>query len=171
MSALQAPERAPVRQRHGATAPVRQPGATRPGHLRVVRPDEPRRRPRVNPILGVALTALLFVGLIALAGAHALLVQGQIKLDGLAEELSAEQARYQQLRLEVAELESPERVVAVAQQRLGMVPPAQLVYLTPTGPAPTGADAAAGPDGAAPAEVAGDGTWAVIKPLLEAAAP
>jgi hypothetical protein len=172
MSAERIPARGPThRNPHPrTTAPTRRT-VTEPGrHLRVVGRDEPRRR-RVSPIVGVACTALLFVGLFALAGTHTLLVQGQIRLDALGDEVSAEQARYQELRLRVAELEAPSRVVAAAQERLGMVPPAQLVYLSPTEPVPAGPAVAAGPTGATPAEQAGDDAWTVIKPLLEVAAP
>jgi cell division protein FtsB len=145
----------------------------RPDHLRVVGPAERSRR-RISPVLGVALTSLLFVGLFALAGAHTVLVQGQLRLDRLDAELAAERARYQQLRLQVAERESPHRVVAVAQERLGMVPPAELVYLSPSSPAPPGGARRTdtpGPSGGAPVQAAGDDTWTVVKPLLEAAAP
>ena len=44
--------------------------------------------------------------------------------------------KQQQLRLQVAQLESPERVVDDAQ-KLGMVPPATVRYLSPDGTAPT----------------------------------
>jgi hypothetical protein len=175
--AARAPQRVPQRgpvHRSGvrATVPERLPGNERgrPGHLRVVRPDERPRR-RLSPAVGVIGTVVLFVLLLALAGAHTLLVQSQIRLDDLSEQVGAEQARYQELRLRVAELESPGRIVSVAQDRIGMVEPEQLVYLTPDAPAPTGPVAPAGPTGATPAELAGDDTWAQIKPLLEAAAP
>jgi hypothetical protein len=51
------------------------------------------------------------------------------------------------------------------------VPPAELIYLSPSQPVPDAAAAAAGPAGAAPAENPGDGEWTIIKPLLEVAAP
>ena len=40
------------------------------------------------------------------------------------------QSRYEQLRLDVARLESPTRIVAAAKQ-LGMVQPSQPIYLSP----------------------------------------
>jgi len=60
-----------------------------------------------------------------------LLAQGQGPVDRLEAQVSAEQAENQRLRLDVATLESPSRIVAEARSRLGMVPPATVVYLPP----------------------------------------
>lgn len=169
-----------------AAAPARRPGprpverptpARTPRHLRVVAPTERVRR-RLTPATGVLLTALLFATLFAIATAHTLLVQGQIRLDDLDSKLTVEQARYQRLRTEVAEMESPTRVVAAAQE-LGMVAPEDLVYLQPeaSGDEParpqTTSHAATGSGtrrGAAPPASPAD-AWAVMKPLLESPAP
>jgi cell division protein FtsL len=62
---------------------------------------------------------------------HVLLTQGQLQLQHLQDRDAAVLARNQQLRLQVAELESPTRIVAAAQQ-LGMVPPATVTYLSPS---------------------------------------
>jgi len=145
-----------------AHAPPRHP-APRREHLRVVAPDERTRR-RLTPAAGVVLTAALFVVLFALAGAHSLLVQGQIRLDDLDSQLGTEQARYQQLRKDVAEKESPERIVAAAQER-GMVTPEDLVYLQP--PAGDGVSADADVELTRQASA----SWTTVKPLLEAPAP
>jgi cell division protein FtsL len=144
-----------------------------------VAPAERVRR-RLTPATGVVLTALLFVTLFAIAIAHALLVQGQIRLDGLDDKLTVEQARYQRLRTEVAEMESPARIVAAAQE-LGMVSPQDLVYLQPEAVEPQPVDASEPPSTADGSAVRGgdavevDGgtghEWAVMKPLLESPAP
>ena len=63
------------------------------------------------------------------------LTQGQLDLQHLQAKASAASVRQQQLRLEAARLESPERVVADAR-RLGMVPPSFVRYLTPGDKAP-----------------------------------
>ncbi|MDQ3680748.1 MAG: cell division protein FtsL [Actinomycetota bacterium] len=63
------------------------------------------------------------------------LTQGQFRLDKMQKRAAEEQARYERLRLQAAELESPSRVVAAAQERLGMVPSPGMTYLSPTGPA------------------------------------
>lgn len=148
---------------------------TRPNHLRVVRTTERvRSRPRLRPGLAMVLTASLFLTLFAVAGAHTLLVQGQVQLDQVDAELATEQARYQVLREQVAELESPDRIVAAAHEQ-GMVTPDDLVYLQPraldrsaVGPT-TGDDSEPVDDptaGGAP-----DQGWPAMKPLLEATAP
>jgi cell division protein FtsL len=165
-SALLAPERGTP-----ATRPAR-----RTDHLHVVGPRERARR-RLTPAVGVVLTIGLFAVLLALAVAHTVLVQGQMRLDDIDARLATEQARYQDLRKTVAELESPVRVVAAAHDQ-GMVSPADLVYLQPTSPdqatAPTNgstdAGAVAGPGGSGPARDT-SGSWSTMKPLLEGAGP
>jgi len=162
-----------------ATAPARRPGPSRPAprpteaparrHLRVVAPAERVRR-RLTPAAGVLLTGLLFVTLFLIAIAHTVLVQGQVRLDALDADLRIEQARYQELRKEVAEMESPSRVVAAAED-LGMVMPEDLVYLQPDAPSasavaePEG-DPVDGTDRSGPSS-----TWGAMKPLLETFAP
>jgi cell division protein FtsL len=120
-----------------------------------------RRRARV---LLIGCAALVGLGLLAIASLHVVLTQGQFQLEKLEEKAAAEQARYEQLRLEVAQLESPERVVAAAQQRLGMIPAPGVTYLSPSGPA-TDAPPARYRDGDVPAE--GE-SWARVKPHLAA---
>jgi hypothetical protein len=106
--------------------------------------------------------------------AHTVLVEGQVRLDQLDAQLIEEQAAYQELRTEVAELESPTRIVQAAQE-MGMVTPDDLQYLQP--PAPdastvgptTGDDNEPGADPTVGADP--DVTWFDIKALLEAPAP
>ena len=60
-----------------------------------------------------------------------------------------EQERYDKLRFQVAELESPERVVAAAQERLGMIEPDHVNYVAPVAsnaPAPDATDGTTTPD-------------------------
>jgi cell division protein FtsL len=115
---------------------------------------------------------LLFFGLVIF---HTVLLQNQRQLDQLDKQVRDEQARYQQLRLEVAELQSPGRIVAVATAKLGLVPSSGTTYLTPSG-----ADAVAARQAQAEAAAAGDtdgslGTtdnadgWSQVKPNLGAA--
>lgn len=181
MSTLTAPAHAPA-PRH-ASAPRYQPGpARRPGprpverptprqrpdHLRVVRPDEqPTNRGlrRLTPRAGLLLTAFLFLVLFAVAGAQSLLVQGQLRLDATEKRLAAEQARYQELRKDLAGMESPERIVAAAQAQ-GMVTPSDLVYLQPTD-----ADLGDGAGTEADSTVQGNRDWSSVKPLLETPEP
>lgn len=88
--------------------------------LRVVVGAQARRRPRVGAWLLVTLL---------LAAAFLLLVYSRIALDHSAfvlqevhRQMEVEEARYWQLRLEAAELQTPERIVARAQE-MGMVYP------------------------------------------------
>jgi cell division protein FtsL len=115
-------------------------------------PDRPLR-------LALLATAVLTVGTIFGAAIfHVLLIQSEFRLDQINKEASKEEARYEKLRLDVAQLSAPERIVATAQQRLGMVVPPQVAYLM--APAPPSAD----PDDPAAPSLAGG--WAEVKPHL-----
>jgi hypothetical protein len=62
------------------------------------------------------------------------LAQGQAEIDRLSQSIEAQQALGQDLRLTVAELEAPAQIVASARQRLGMITPVAVTYLTPPPP-------------------------------------
>lgn len=162
--------------------PAGLPGAPAPARpdLRVVPDPAPRRR-RVRRARLLAWGAALTVvaSLFGVAAFQAELVSGQVRLDGLERDVAASQARYQELRLEVARLEAPERIVAEAQHRLGMVVPTGITYLSPAGvldgpvpamPAADDGDGEAGGDGTAAAASesvgAGSSTWSAVKPHL-----
>ena len=165
MSTMTAQAAAPVHapRPNQRPRPVEGP-VRRHDHLRVVRPDERVRR-RLTPKAGVVLTVVLFVVLLAVAGSQSLLVQAQVRLDAVDKQLTAEQQRYQQLRKDLAEMESPERIVAAAQAQ-GMVTPSDLVYLQPDEPG------SSSPSSDADAEVARTSErWSDVKPLLEAPTP
>ncbi|MBV8980145.1 MAG: hypothetical protein JO086_04530 [Acidimicrobiia bacterium] len=104
-------------------------------HLQVVPPGyitERQRRRRARSVVvltGVAIAAALF-GVVAF---HVVLTQNELAIQHLHSKADAASVKQQQLRLQVAELESPERVVAAAQ-KLGMVPPVTVHYLSPDGP-------------------------------------
>ena len=162
----------PARGPDLAPAPRPRP-AERPNHLRVVAPSERVRR-RMTPAMAVLITAALFATLLAVAVAHTVLVEGQVRLDELDAQLSTEQARYQELRLEVAEMESPDRVVRVAQEQ-GMVAPDDLKYLQPPAPDPSTVGPTTGDDSEPAADPTvgadPDRAWSEVKPLLEAPVP
>ena len=103
-----------------------------------------------------------------MAVAHTVLVEGQVRLDELDQQLVEEQARYQELRQEVAGLEAPTRIVGAAEEQ-GMVTPDDLIYLQPPAADPGGSPAPSGADGSA--DGGEDQAWAAMKPLLEAPAP
>jgi cell division protein FtsL len=147
-----------------APAPKRAPAARPP--LRVL-PDDyvaPRVRRRRARLFVTAMSALVAAGLFGIVSLHVALTQGQFRLERLEAKADTQQARYEQLRLQVAELESPDRIVAVAQERLGMVSPPGVTYLSPSGPA-TDDTASASPERA---PVAGTSTsWSEVKPHLD----
>ena len=142
-------------------APAAKP-ARRP-ELQVV--PKRRRRLRTGPtvFLGGLIT---FVVAFALVVAQAMLVQGQQQLDELDGRINEATRRQQELRLQVAELESPDRIVASAQQ-LGMVTPPKVTYLAPTVEETPAAD----DDTRAAARRAedasgGETSWSTVKPHL-----
>ncbi|MGI9023925.1 MAG: hypothetical protein ACR2HV_11970, partial [Acidimicrobiales bacterium] len=88
----------------------------------------PRQRALTRAATALA-SALAAVGLFGVVGLHVLLTQGQAELDQLHSRATAEAARHGRLKVEVAQMEAPARVVGEARQRLGMVPLAAIVYL------------------------------------------
>lgn len=170
----------PVRARVPAPVvpPLRVPG---PG---VRRPTAPSARPPLRLVddarlrlagrqrrarrLVVAAVVLVAASVLALAASHAMMVSTQVHLDDLEHRVAEAQARHQALRLEVATLEAPDRVVSAARDRLGMVPPDTVTYLHPTVPAEPAPDPAP-----APADTSSEGgkegsqpSWGAIKPYL-----
>jgi cell division protein FtsL len=111
----------------------------------------------------------VFAVMLGLTTFQARIAADQLQLDRLDAQVTEAQSRYEQLRLEVAKLESPTRVVAAAK-RLGMVQPAAPIYLSPdvadvaTAIKSTG-DAVAGGDGSDPA--AGRRDWETMKSTVD----
>jgi cell division protein FtsL len=158
---------APARRPRPTAAPA--DPAPRP-NLRVLREGsetateaERARLVRSAVVLAVAIGALCLFGVVVF---HVLLTQNQFRLDKLQEESLDRQAEYDRLRLQVAELESPDRIVASAQQ-LGMVTPPKVTYLAPTVEETPAADddarAARRIDDAASG---GETSWSTVKPHL-----
>ncbi|MGH9105952.1 MAG: hypothetical protein ACRDZX_08970 [Acidimicrobiales bacterium] len=96
--------------------------------LRLVR-RPPRRRPNRRPLLVSSIVASLGVVAMGLVALHVLIAENQFRLDHLQQRASAQQATYEKLRLTVAELEAPSRIVSVAQGPLGMQQPGSVTYL------------------------------------------
>jgi hypothetical protein len=168
--------RAPEKRRTPPTGPgVRQLHQRRLAKSRVR--GGPRQGPAPDRPLRLALvaSAVLTVGTIFGAAVfHVLLIQSEFRLDRINKEATKEEARYEKLRLDVAQLSAPDRIVATAQQRLGMVVPPQVAYLMAPAPQDPGASNAehlgaspAAPeehdDPAAPSLAGG---WAEVKPHL-----
>jgi cell division protein FtsL len=153
---------APARRR---VQPGRRPPNPRPVSrpaLKVVPPNTLTRRGRQRRArrFGAALSVILVVAIFGVVAAHVALTQRQFQLEQLEREAAAAEAQYERLRLEVAQLESPDRVVAAAQA-LGMVPPASVTYLASTRATP-----ADGGERPAPS-----GEWATVKSHLAASKP
>jgi cell division protein FtsB len=141
-------------------APLRRAAPADAGrHLEVVRAERPARR-----VSGMAVACASVAGLLALLFVLAVLqtaiAQGQAHLDHVGAQTADRHAEAQALRLEVAQLESPERIIEEAESRLGMVEPQTVTFvpaadpsqpptLAPTEPTPAPAD----PEQAAETEI------------------
>jgi hypothetical protein len=66
---------------------------------------------------------------LAISVSQALQVQTQDRLDELQGQIVVQQQLAEAQRLELAELQSPVRIVDTATDRLGMLPPDEIVYL------------------------------------------
>jgi len=123
-------------RRHGvigalaAALPDRSGGrhdGTGPG-LRVVEPAARRRRTwQVGTVAG----GLLFLAMFVIVGAQTLIVQQQQHIDDVNNKIAAAESEAEQLKVDLAELQSPERIVSEAQERLGLVKAPPPVYLQP----------------------------------------
>jgi cell division protein FtsL len=125
-----------------------------------------RRRRRMRA--GIITTFVVLMGILfALAAFHAMLASQQAELDRLDARVNEARSDYEQLRLDVAELEAPSRIVREAQERLGMVPPPDVTYLTPSETVVAEVDQAAAGDPPSTSTEAGDrAAWGAIKPYL-----
>jgi cell division protein FtsL len=161
------PDSARYRQRMGAADPSLRPSRPR---LEIVPPHERRLRSRrirrrlVSCAGALAALAVVF-GLVLV---HVELTANQLRLTSLQDQAQKAEAKNDALRLQVANLASPARIVARAQQ-LGMVTPQVVLYLgavagvtAPTTPTTSAIAAPAASTGqaASPASLSG---WAAVK--------
>ncbi len=152
--------RAPARPRPQPPPPRRLRAATpRAG----TRPAVPAGARRDRRRLGLLASGLLFtVVLVGNVTVHASITQGQFELERLQDRAGEREAAYQQLRLQVAEAEAPERIVERARQ-MGMVEPAKVTYLTPT----TRTSSSEQPSGASEPRTEAAQSWGRVKPHLD----
>lgn len=143
-------------------------------HLSLVARRARRRAHRrlVAYLVGAGILAVAF----GLVGLHVVIAEEQFHLDKLQQEASNAQAKYEKLRLSVAQLEAPARIVSVAEGH-GMQQPGSVTYVPAPkveakggqragGRASTAGQASAT---AAPDVVqapAGDADWPSVKPYL-----
>ena len=177
------PEGRAARQLATATPRPTAPGRQAPSGDRHLRLVEPVRRPRFyrHHVLAWAGITVVAAFALALVMLHVLIAQAQFRLDGLQREASHQQATYEKLRLSVAQLESPARIVSIAEGELGMQQPGSVTYLPAPSAKAGGAKAGLSPNGptvgspvtgpggrgqlVTPAP-SGDADWPSIKPYL-----
>ncbi|MFP5316961.1 MAG: FtsB family cell division protein [Acidimicrobiia bacterium] len=112
-----------------APAPTAEPPRRPLLHV-VPEPAAARRLRLLRLGTAVAFLAALF-GLFGVVGLHVLLAQGQGDVQKLSAQVAEQEEVQRRLRLQVAELEAPAKVVAEARERLGMVSPPTVVPLRP----------------------------------------
>ena len=95
--------------------------------LRIVRSrsEKPTQRGRILEIVALA---LVVGSLLAVVIGQAVLANDQVQMSALQHELSLEQSTHRQAELQVANLETPRRIVGDAT-KAGMVHPAQVIEL------------------------------------------
>ena len=79
--------------------------------------------------LGGLIVVAFFIALFGVASFHGVVVAEQFEFDRLQRRLDDGRERAQVLRNEVARLENPERILKVAEGRLGLVPPLERLQL------------------------------------------
>jgi cell division protein FtsL len=119
--------------RRADAAEARAERVRRRAHLQVVDAPPPvpaRRRSKAPAIVATCALVTVFLSLFGLVVFHTVLVQNQSEIDELDQQLGAEREQIEKRRLEIAELEAPERVIAVAES-LGLIAPDEVVMLDP----------------------------------------
>ncbi|HTV10304.1 MAG TPA: hypothetical protein VME20_00445 [Acidimicrobiales bacterium] len=170
----------PAPEPQGAPEPQR--------HLTLVRQVDRKRASRRHFLVAGTIASLAGVSM-GLVGLHALIAENQFRLDNLQQQAATQQAQYEKLRLNVAQLESPSRIVSVAEGTLGMQQPGSVTYLPAiatqdgtgrnepgdagqsadpggTVAAPQGTDGAGATTGSITTAPQGDADWPAIKPYL-----
>ncbi len=95
--------------------------------LSSVPPPSPKRPSAA--ITGGILGSLLLLVAFSSVGLHGKLAKNQLALDKLRADVSIEEQSNQTLRVEVAELQAPQRIVAEAE-RMGMEPSTEVMFLS-----------------------------------------
>lgn len=107
-------------------------------------------------LLAFAVIALVFAIMLAAAMLNSKLITGQQSIDRVDKQVTQAHADHDRLRLEVATLESPARIVLAAQAQ-GMIPAAQTIWVLPVVPQGSGGIAPTVPSTAPPSTAASRG--------------
>ncbi len=102
--------------------------------LRLVETRSDSGRKSLTRIGTTVSIALLFAAAFVAAAAHALVAQNQFRLNALQAQEAAAASQEKALQLRVAQMEAPQRVVWVAEHRLGMVVPTKVTYVQASAP-------------------------------------
>ncbi len=142
VSPAQAAAEARTSARSSSSSPARAPGPRRPKVVPVREVEQPKGRVAhvVDSLhvgnqlgrIGTLAAAALFLSVFGVVIFQTLLVQGQARLDNLNAQAAAQQERSRDLHQQVADLEAPARIVDAATNRLGMVAPGSVGYLSPS---------------------------------------
>ncbi|MCX6510214.1 MAG: hypothetical protein NT081_05315 [Actinobacteria bacterium] len=97
--------------------------------LRLVDRTAPERR-RIGLIAAIGGVVVV---LFAIAAAQTLIISEQAHIDRVNTRISEAESRAEHLRVELAQLQSPQNVTALATTKLGMIPAPTPVYLQPKG--------------------------------------
>ena len=95
--------------------------------LRLVDRTAPERR-RIGLIAGVV---VVVVFLFAIAAAQTLIISEQAHIDRVNNRIAEAETLAEQLRVELAQLQSPQNITTAATTKLGMIPSPTPVYLQP----------------------------------------
>ena len=100
--------------------------------MTVTKVKRARRNPRPDNsgvVFSVVAVVVIFGSLLGIVIVQTFIVQNRVHLDAVNAELELAREHNQRLRLEVIELEAPERILETAVDRLGMTRPAERSYL------------------------------------------
>lgn len=121
--------------RRAGTRPALRPAKETPSFGVVDRRNVLERAMRRQSRVLLLLSGGVLAGALTVAAAgHALLAASQVRADNLQSSVASAVATQQNLELQRAKLETPSRVLSLAQKRFKMVAPSGITYLQPVDP-------------------------------------
>ncbi|GFP20802.1 hypothetical protein HKBW3S06_00029 [Candidatus Hakubella thermalkaliphila] len=93
---------------------------------------ETHKKPTRGYFFGIFVLTTVYLGFLALAhvALQAQIMENGLRLNSLKNEISRVQDENTRLSLELAELKSPQRIITIAKDKLGMVMPDEVKYLS-----------------------------------------